>query len=347
MEFICYTDWQQLPESADALFAQHEHDSMFLSRTWFVELAASALEHGDSLLLACVVDGDQVLAMLPLRRCAGDTWYSLSNRYTSHFSLLINDNEEAGDDRQAILECLVQGLGSLPYRVLRLEPVAEHDPVITDMQTVMESAGMCCHRFFKFYNWIHRLQGESFSDYFSARPPILRNSIKRKQRKLEREHGYRIRLFTRDDLEPAMRDYDSIYRASWKPEEPFGAFIEVLVRRLAERGWTRLAILYAGDEPVAGQIWFVVHENAYIFRLAYDQAWQKSSPGSILTSYLMEHVIDTDGVEQIDYLIGNERYKQDWMSERRQYFGLVCDNISRPVSRFERLVKNLRQRVFK
>ena len=61
----------------------------------------------------------------------------------------------------------------------------------------------------------------------------------------------------------------------------------------------------------------------------------------------MQHVIDTDGVEQIDYLIGNERYKQDWMSERRQYFGLVCDNISKPVGRFERLVVAVRQRLFK
>ena len=347
MEFVCYNDWQQLPDSAEALFARYEHDSMFLSRTWFMELAANTLEHGDSLLLACVVDGDHVLAMLPLRRTAGDTWYSLSNRYTSHFSLLINDNEEAGDDRQAILGCLVDGLSRLPYRALRLEPVAEDDPVMIDLQAVMRSAGMTCHRFFKFYNWIHRLQAEPFGEYFSARPPILRNSIKRKRRKLEREHGCRIRLFTTDDLESAMRDYDRIYRASWKPEEPFGAFIELLVNRLGERGWTRLAILYAGDEPVAGQIWFVVHENAYIFRLAYDQAWKKFSPGSILTSYLMEHVIDTDGVAQIDYLIGNERYKQDWMSERRQYFGLVCDNIRRPVSRFDRMIETIRRRVFK
>ena len=63
--------------------------------------------------------------------------------------------------------------------------------------------------------------------------------------------------------------------------------------------------------------------KASIFRLAYDEAWKRYSPGSILTAYLMQYVIDIDKVEEIGFLTGNEAYKQDWMSERRQRWRLV------------------------
>ena len=73
MEFTCYTSWTQLPASADALFAQAEVDSVFFSRPWFENLVNHALEDGQSMLLACVVDGDRVRAILPLMTHDGGT----------------------------------------------------------------------------------------------------------------------------------------------------------------------------------------------------------------------------------------------------------------------------------
>ena len=328
MEFVSYTDWDQLPVSAGDLFRKHEQDSIFLSRPWFMKLTETAFEHGATLLLACVIEKERVLAILPVMQRVDESWRSLSNRYTSRFTLLISD-----DNQRAIMQCLAEGLLRLPFRALWLEPVVGGDPAMEELQQVMESTGFTCHRSFKFYNWVHRVQGQSFSKYFSARPAILHNSIKRKRRKLEREHGYHIELFTSGSLHGAMGDYNRIYSASWKAEEPHGEFIEVLVNSLAEQGWTRLAILYIDGQPAAGQIWFVAHGKAYIFRLAYDERWKRYSPGSILTTYLMEHVIDTDHVGEIDYLTGNERYKQDWMSERREFFTLICENTGKSSGR--------------
>ena len=45
---------------------------------------------------------------------------------------------------------------------------------------------------------------------------------------------------------------------------------------------------------------------------------------SILIAHLMQHVIDVDRVDEIDFLYGNDTYKQDWMSERRERWGLYC-----------------------
>ena len=337
MEFVSFTDWDELPDSANALFAQAEKDSIFFSHPWFKNLVATALEDDQYMLLACVVEGDSMLAILPLMKRTSEKWYSLRNNYTSLYTLLLADN-----DKQEILTCLVQGLSQLPLESVQLRPVAENDKCMNCLQRAMELSGFDCYRHFQFYNWIHRLQGQSFKDYMAARPARVRNTIARKQRKLEREHGYDIRLFIDDDLQQALADYNAIYTASWKANELFGGFIEGLVNNMSEQGWLRLAILYIAGQPAAAQIWFVAHGKASIFKLAYDEAWKQYSAGSILTHYLMQYVIDTDKVEEIDFLTGNDAYKKDWMTERRERWRLSCVNKCEPKGRISLFVESLK-----
>jgi len=324
MEFVCYADWDQLPESANELLARAEKESIFFSKLWFENVAGNGLGDGQAVLLACVLEGDTALAMLPLLRRDGNHCHSLKHLYTALYSLLLEENRQ-----QKILTCLANGLRHLPVDSLHLDPVAETDSKLLSLQQAMESSGFSCHRSFRFYNWIHRLRGQSFAEYMAERPARVRNTIARKRRKLEREHGYRIRLFTGNNLEQGMADYNAVYTASWKANEVFEDFVKGLVERFSEAGWLRLAILYIEDQPVAAQLWLVAHGKASIFKLAYDEAWKQYSPGSILITYLMEYVIDTDKVVEIDFLTGNDAYKQDWMSERRERWRLCCGNARR------------------
>ena len=177
----------------------------------------------------------------------------------------------------------------------------------------------------------------------AARPAKLRNTISRKKRKLEREHGYEIRLFTGDEVPRSMSDYYAVYNASWKANEQNVGFLDGIVAGFSRQGWSRLAILYVKGQPVAAQLWFVHHGKASIFRLAYDEAWKPYSPGSILTSFLMEYVIDIDKVEEIDFLTGNDAYKQDWMSDRRERFVLSCVKSVKPAGKYELFVESLKR----
>ena len=337
MEFVSFSDWDKLPESANALFAECEKDSIFFSRPWFQNLVSTALEEDQALLVACVIEGDRMLAILPIMKRSSEKWYSLRNIYTSLYSLLLADN-----NTQEILTCLARGLGQLPLESLQLRPVAENDKNINCLQRVMEFNDFDCYRHFQFYNWIHRVQGKSFKDYMAARPSRLRNTIARKQRKLEREYGYNIRLFIDDDLQQALDDYNAIYTASWKANEIFDGFIHGLVASMSEQGWLRLAILYIAGQPAAAQIWFVAHGKASIFKLAYDEDWKQYSAGSILTNYLMQYVIDVDKVEEIDFLTGNDAYKKDWMTERRERLRLAFVNRREPEGRASQFVGSLK-----
>lgn len=319
MEFVCYKSWNRLPQNTNEFFARVGNESVFFSKPWFDNLIEHGLDEDQSIFLACVVENKRLLALLPLEPQCGNHYHSLKHLYTSLSTLLLAEN-----NKQEIVECLVAGLTKLPLEFLQLDPVADDDANVKLLQETLESNGYSCQRYFKFYNWLHRTEGQTFADYMAARPSRVRNTVDRKMRKLKRDHGYTIRLFRDKNLHQGIVDYNSVYTASWKAEEQFVEFIEGLADKFARNNWLRLAVLYIGDVPAAAQFWFVSNGKASIFKLVYDQFWKKYSPGTILTAYLMRRVIKVDQVDEIDFLTGNDAYKQEWMSLRRERYRLCC-----------------------
>lgn len=308
-----------MPASASKLFSIGARGSVFFSRPWMENLVDTALSPDQSPRFACVLDGDQVVAVLPLMHSQRMGYSALTHLYSSLYTVLIEDG-----CRNEIFHCLAEGLKGLPVSLLRIGPLAEDDRNIDRLQKALEASGYRCHRHFRFFNWVHRPQGQSFDAYLASRPGRVRNTIARKQRKLEREHGYYVRLFRNQNVAEGLADYHAVYQSSWKAHEQFPEIVDGMAYRLAKEDWLRLAVLYINDKPAAAQFWIVTHGKASIFRLAHDETWRHYSPGSILISYLMQRVIDIDRVEEIDFLTGNDAYKQDWMSERRARWALYC-----------------------
>ncbi len=98
----------------------------------------------------------------------------------------------------------------------------------------------------------------------------------------------------------------------------------------AARGGLRLGVAYVGDTAAAAQVWIVHASVAYIYKLAYDERFADLSVGTVLTAHLMEHVIDVDKVRDIDYLTGDDPYKKDWMTHRRERLGIMAFNPRTP-----------------
>jgi hypothetical protein len=330
MDFVCYSDWAELPASANSLFEQASRESIFFSRPWFENLSNTLPGENQAMLLACVVENDQVLAIIPFIKTSDGQLAPLTHLYSSLYTALLVE-----DIQDKAIQCLVKGLSQLPTDTFQFSPVAENDTNLQELQPFMQASGFECHQNFRFYNWTHHVNGQSFQAYMSERPARIRNTIGRKQRKLQREHGYQIRLFIDQNIDQALEDFRLVYQSSWKARELYDAFIKGLAHTLARAGWLRLAILYIDKKPAAAQFWFVVHKNASIFKLAYDEAWKQYSPGSILIHYLMEYVIEVDKVKEIDFLTGNDKYKQDWMTERRQRIAVFCGKPKQPRGRTE------------
>lgn len=166
-----------------------------------------------------------------------------------------------------------------------------------------------------------------YQAYYQQRPSQLRNTIKRREKKLKKAHNYRIEIITElADFSAAFNAYKLIYQQSWKNDEFSYNFIEQVCKSALAENKLRFGLLWVNEEPAAAQLWFLQSTNvddntsmktASIFKLAYSPKYQEFSVGSLLSLALSEQVITKDKVTSIEFGMGSERYKQDWLTSKR------------------------------
>jgi hypothetical protein len=203
--------------------------------------------------------------------------------------------------------------------------------IFTQLLIALELAGFVVQTYFCSGNWYEPIRGRSYQQYLDGLRSSVRNIARSKAKKIERSGRARIEIVAGGDaLDPAIQAYKSIYDSSWKRHEPCPQFMPGLLRTFAAAGWLRLGLAYVDGQPAAAQVWFVANRTASIYKIAYDQKYKDLSVGSYLTMHMIRHVIEAEGVTEIDYLTGDDRYKQDWMSCRRERWAILAMNPRTP-----------------
>ncbi len=324
---------QQAPADAD----------VFGTLAWFDSLATCGLEATSQGSGACQLwlAGDwRAGPVVGLPLLAGQTLTGLSNYYTSLFVPMVwsapgGSDAGAAVPEGALWQALAQAIRQHPSRwpVLMWDPMDPQSPFFTGFELALRHAGYRVDRYFCFGNWYLQVAGRSFAGYSETLPSPLRHSIARGQRRLTRQGLWRIDIQQHPDagLEAAIDDFVSVYQKSWKGPEPNSRFIPALARMAAAQGWLRMGVLRLDGQAIAAQLWLVKGGKANIFKLAYVEGFERFSAGSVLTAGLMRHVIDVDHVQEVDYLTGDDAYKRDWMSHRRERWGLVAFDDRTPV----------------
>ena len=204
-----------------------------------------------------------------------------------------------------------------------LTPLSLEDPFFEAARDSLRAAGCLVQPYFRFGNWYLQVRGRTFAQYLEGMPGRMRSTLTRKSKKLRARPDVTIEVIQEPArVAEAVDAYEAIYTKSWKQDEPHKDFIREIALRFAEQGWLRLGLVRLAGQPAAAQIWFVRQGTASIFKLAYDPAFTEHSVGSVLTMKLMEHALDVDRVTVVDYLCGDDDYKRDWMSDRRERWGM-------------------------
>lgn len=150
--------------------------------------------------------------------------------------------------------------------------------------------------------------------YLAALDKKERHELKRKRRRLEREHPDAVfRTATEDTLDADFQTFVDMHRGA---EGHKGHFlrpeIATFFRRLADTtmplGWLRLDLLEIGGRAVASTFGFEVERKFYLYNSAYEPDAARLSPGLVLVSELVRRSIE-DALELFDFLRGPERYK--------------------------------------
>ena len=301
-----------------------------LSLSWLEATSKFMLESSDSLIVHCLFNEKQALIIAwPLvYEQKNSRIKSLSSFYSAIAEPIYFIQKNNKDNEQNLMRLLVfieQSFieSKISWQSMQLGSF-EQDSMIT----AAIAGHFPAHKVFAQTGNIYQASLNDFEQYYQQRPSQLRNTIKRRSKKLAKEHQYEISIITNlADFTIAFSDYKKIYQQSWKGEEYSFAFIEDVCLAALNENKLRLGLLYINGEAAAAQIWFVqdclsvtgkLEKNVSIFKLAYNPQYQKYSVGSILSMALSEHVIKNDQATSIEFGMGSEPYKSDWLANKRK-----------------------------
>lgn len=227
-------------------------------------------------------------------------WYSFS-----WAPIFLGEPDER--TRRRLLERLARQLLARYARV-ELYPVEDAAPLVA----ALRRAGWFAVQRAMGGRYLLPVEGRNFADYWASRSGQLRNLVKRKGRGTPFVLSISERMT--DDL---WRDYVDVHGRSWKEAEPGLAFLRDLAERESAAGALRLGFARIDGRAVATQFWTVENGVALIHKLSHDRAFDRASPGTLLSHAMFAHAIDRDRVTMIDYGTGDNPYKIDWMETRR------------------------------
>src|ERR1051325_1312244 len=229
-----FTSFQEVPSEIQQQLSYPSQPNFLLSFDWFSLLFESSLaqiltpriyvmldENGRAVAaLFCGVRRDGVLRQL----------VSLTNFYTLEYAPALIPG--VGSTLELTQQLVEHVASERPrWHIIDFKLLKADMPEAQLASTYLSSLGFSTYPFFQFENWYGETLGKSFQSYFSERGSQLRNTIVRKQKKLEKEHSVTINLGRSESPEMAalLNDFIGVYNRSWKRPEPFPAFIPMLV----------------------------------------------------------------------------------------------------------------------
>lgn len=175
--------------------------------------------------------------------------------------------------------------------------------------------------------------------YLASLDKDRRHELRRKRRRLQEAGAWTVRETGADDLDRHLSLFFDLHRKSSRAKDDFlvgrvESFFRHIARHLHERGWLALRLMeFAPREPgfpppgpgasgapeaeiqpegrpVAAVLGFVYRGRLLLYNSGYDPAFNRLSAGFVLMSEQVRLSIE-QGLQEVDFLRGNERYKYD------------------------------------
>jgi CelD/BcsL family acetyltransferase involved in cellulose biosynthesis len=305
-----HDEWTALAVRAGSPFAFPEW-----SAAWF-----SHLGEGSPLPLACRREDGSIGAILPLCRSGPGL------RLAGH-----GESDELGpvcapEDRPAAWAALRGWLAEADWRTLVLDdiPAAELDVLGPGARLVRRIASPSVD-----------LAG-GFDAWLAGRSRGFRDQLRRRERRLERDHSVVHRIC--DDPERLGRDLDTLFalhQARWGAVSgPFDEPRRRLHREFAafalRRGLLRLRLLELDGRPAAALYNFSAGGCEWYYQAGRDPAFDRYAVGFLLQAHAIRAAAE-EGASEYRLLRGAEPYKDRFATHSRDVVTLCLD--SEPRSR--------------
>ncbi|MBI1912734.1 MAG: GNAT family N-acetyltransferase [Deltaproteobacteria bacterium] len=172
----------------------------------------------------------------------------------------------------------------------------------------------------------------TFEQYLKSLPSGYRTRVRRSQKTLEKEGKVKIEKAGRDNLNECMDALFRLHRARWEMEGQKGvladkriqAFHSELAKGMLEAGMLRLYRLKLDGRDIAAVYGFAKSKRFYSYLGGFDPEFLKLSPGRVLMAKVIEDEINS-GIEEFDFLRGEEKYKYVWGALDRINYRLIIE----------------------
>ena len=279
-----------------------------------VVLLATCFEQGDRLVIARVLLGDDLVAVVPLicRKARIAVKFGLLRlcRISASMARLADFDfpKERAVSEFDVFTTVVDAIRALQRNRSLV------DIVLVDSAVVPESEAR---------HWASRLKGVqttytislsgSFRGYLDGLSSKERNNIKRRVKRLAGDDERRITIKRYRD--PAEMDelcqyLLTIWKKSWharlgQQQVPGVDYLRVL----AGYGWVRSYVLFLDGEPVAYICGYQYNRIFHHEGTAYDGALQALAPGIVLLYHVIEDLFSADSPQSLDFGFGYGEYK--------------------------------------
>lgn len=325
-----YSSLSDLPDHVVRLFRSASKENVYLSQNWFLNLEETTLDEFQRVrvFVAETQSGDRALVALcmkwpaPNQQGATSSPWALTSPYTIFYDVVCEPDVNDVDTLIGkIVEALVRDARSIS--TITLDCIRRDSPTFALLSKHLRANGFIVEEYFHFGNWYDVFMNTDFENYRQS----LKSGIRRLMNRVSHSKKTHFRLVeTAEELDSAIARYEALSLLRWSTPEPYEQFIRGLVYKAFEEKFLRFGLLEVKGEVVAAQIWLISNKNATIFKVAHDPAI-KNSIGSTLTLCLVKHVLEIDGVTEIDFGRGDDDYKKSWLRKRQECWGLRAYNL--------------------
>jgi CelD/BcsL family acetyltransferase involved in cellulose biosynthesis/peptidoglycan/xylan/chitin deacetylase (PgdA/CDA1 family) len=184
--------------------------------------------------------------------------------------------------------------------------------------------------------WAPALTGQAGSRVSSLGPnPVLdirtgawregmrREHLGRKRRALERQGKLSLACpVDRPGVEAALEEFRALHTARWAAVgelsrltvPSYWEWVRGLSLEALRLGWLRLSRLELDGRLVASGLFFLYRRRLFQWMNAHDLAVARHSPFLLLVHAVLEHTVDHDEADVVDFGRGDEWYKSRWTS---------------------------------
>jgi hypothetical protein len=339
---VKYTNFDQLPDHCLALLSDAEESNFFHGRGWFENFTKNTIDSKAEIHIYTVEDNTDTpnaRAILFMRSSAGQTGSLFEKKYcglnsvssmTGHQTLFYapairNNDSQLSEVISALVNSICKDKHS--WGVIDLNFLNPESQLYTELTTSFKRYGLAVRN----YHWrkcIHEnVKETTYADYLAARSKAVKKTYAYKQRKLEKTGRTKFEIVTGgENLEQAIQDYEDVLAHSWKGTEPYPNHAAGLIRAAAKANTLRLGLYYIDGKPVATHLWIVTSGRATICKHHHNLEFNKESAGAILTLRMFEYAIDTEHVHTIDFGVGDEPAKRNWLNSEESLDGIVAFN---------------------